>query len=155
VLDLPAPPPDVVTCDVCGGPAVLAQRVPGRPDEAVCVRHRAFLSPAPEEPAGVERLELRWGRWCGGQASVAEVLGSGRPLPCEACGGAGEVIWSVENDGGRWLGVLCLACLEPAPATTTPSQIRSRALGRWDGARWRPVDAGRRPPPRRGPAPPG
>ncbi|MBI4942661.1 MAG: hypothetical protein HY830_18125 [Actinobacteria bacterium] len=155
MLDLPARPPDVVTCDVCGGPAVLARRAPGRLDEAVCVRHRAFLSPAPQDRAGVEHLELRWGRWCGGQASVAEVLASARPLPCEACGAAGEVIWGVENEGGRWHAVLCLDCLEPAPATAGPSQISSRGLGRWDGARWLPVDAGWRPPRRPAAVPPG
>ena len=37
----------------------------------------------------------------GGQASVAQVLESARPLPCEACGATGDVIWGVENDGGR------------------------------------------------------
>ncbi|MFN0283168.1 MAG: hypothetical protein ACKVZ6_14515 [Kineosporiaceae bacterium] len=143
MIDVPAPPPDTLDCAVCGAPAVIAYRTPDEPDEAVCGRHRSALS---RHRPGRQRLELRWGRWCSGQERIADVVLSGRRLPCEACCDPGDVLWSIENDGGRWEAVLCLACLEPglpSPGGSRPaaSAIRSRGHARWDGHQWEPVGA--------------
>lgn len=143
MIDVPAAPPDGVGCDVCGAAAVLAYRIPDGPDEAVCARHRSSLS---RHRPGLQRLELRCGRWCSGRQSISDVVLSGRRLPCEACGRPGDVVWSVENDGGRWEAVLCVGCLEPGlpPAGASwpaSSAIRARGHARWDGRQWEQVGA--------------
>lgn len=131
MLDIPAPPPDVQTCDVCGGPALYALRVPDGRDEAVCLRHRSFLTDASAAGPGSEHLELRWGRWCAERRrSVEEVVEAGLRLPCEVCGSPGDLIQGARpagDDEVRFEAVLCRACV--APTVRTPVTARWRRSG--------------------------
>jgi hypothetical protein len=138
MLDVPCEPPSVLWCEICGHCADLVLVLPDGTQSAACLRDRIDL---PARPPGTRVLERRYGRWCHGRVSLADLAGSDLHLPCESCGGAGAVVWGVRTGEGHWETVSCLGCLPPRGSTH--SGVTTRAHLGWDerAGAWRPRSA--------------
>jgi hypothetical protein len=129
MLEIPCEPPTVQECETCGHPADVVLTLPDGTLAAACWRDRIDL---PVAVPGTRRAERRFGRWCTGRIAVADLAGGDLRLPCEACGGPGDVVWEVRTDDAHWETVSCLGCLPPA--VPTHSGVTTRAHLEWDAA---------------------